>query len=259
MSASDLGPHMGPDIDICISAVHMMRHNDFEAKGKGKLTRGLGSPFQRVFSYCSYDPLGLIVRVRSRNSMDTHAMNKLDTALAAIDAANTNDPDQGEGQPAALLYGHRMSTELDRLFPDASDPLKIAAHGQHIERWMLKRVDFPEGREGYLTWRSDLAQHHATRVGEIMMQAGYSGEEAAAAGQMIRKEGIKRNADVQALEDVICFVFLKWYFAPFSDKHSAEKLERIVARTARKMSAEGRARALKEFELPDDLVAAFQD
>ena len=43
--------------------------------------------------------------------------------LDAIDAANSHDPNQEDGQPVELLYGQRMSAELDRLFPDASDPL----------------------------------------------------------------------------------------------------------------------------------------
>jgi len=66
--------------------------------------------------------------------------------LAAIDSANAHDPEMGEEQPAAQLYGQRMSAELSRLFPDSSEPLQIAARGQHIERWTLKRKDFPEGR-----------------------------------------------------------------------------------------------------------------
>lgn len=185
-------------------------------------------------------------------------MNRLQTAFDAIDAANAHDPDHSEGEPAALLYGKRMSAEQARLFPNAGDPLKIAARGQHIERWVLKRADYPEGRVGYLTWRRDLAQHHATRVGEIMREAGYDDPDAEAAGRMIRKEGIKRDIDVQALEDVICFVFLKWYFAPFSTTQDADKLQRIVDKTARKMSAEGRARILAEFELPDALAASFR-
>lgn len=185
-------------------------------------------------------------------------MNRLEQAFAMIDAANAADPTQEDGQPAAHLYGQRMSAEVERLFPDAADPLKIAARGQHIERWTLKRKDFPEGRTGYLTWRSELAKHHARRVGEIMREAGYSGDDAAAAGRMIRKEGIKRDADVQALEDVICFVFLKWYFAPFAGTQDPDKLDRIVAKTARKMSAEGRARVLDEFDLPEAFAEKFR-
>ncbi|WP_299848914.1 DUF4202 domain-containing protein [uncultured Roseovarius sp.] len=185
-------------------------------------------------------------------------MSQLDNALAAIDAANAKDPNTTEDAPDALLYGQRMSAELDRLFPDASDQLKIAARGQHIERWILKREDYPEGREGYLTWRRDLAKYHADRVGAIMQGAGYDAGQIDAVGRMLRKEGIKRDPEVQALEDVICFTFLKWYFAPFSEKHSAEKILRIVQKTARKMSAEGRARVLDEFDLPDDYADAFK-
>ncbi len=185
-------------------------------------------------------------------------MTNLAAALAAIDAANAADPDSSEGAPAAQLYGQRMTEDLMRLFPDASEPLQIAARGQHIERWTLKRAAYPKGREGYLNWRRDLARHHAERVGGIMRQAGYGEDDAEAAGRMIRKEGIKRDQDVQRLEDVICFVFLKWYFAPFSETQEPEKLQRIVAKTARKMSTEGRARVLREFELPDALAAAFK-
>lgn len=181
----------------------------------------------------------------------------LTAALTAIDTANAADPRLDEDRPEAQLYGERMSTELDRLFPDASDALKIAARGQHIERWVLARKDFPEGRAGYLRWRRELAAHHATRVGQIMADAGYGEGDIAAAGQMLRKEGIKRDDQVQALEDVICFVFLRWYFTPFAAKHTPEKVQDIVEKTARKMSDDGRARVLREFDLPAPLAAAF--
>lgn len=184
--------------------------------------------------------------------------DRLDQVLAAIDAVNAADPRLDDGQPEALLYGQRMSAECDRLFPDAADVLRIAARGQHIERWILKRAEYPEGRAGYLKWRKDLADHHATRVSGIMADAGYNAEDVEQAGRMLRKQGIKRDTDVQALEDVICFTFLKWYFAPFAAKHSAEKMQRIVEKTALKMSDEGRARVLAEFDLPEPLAAAFR-
>lgn len=181
------------------------------------------------------------------------------SVLDAIDAANAQDPNLEDGQPVELLYGQRMSAEMDRLFPDASDPLQLAARGQHVERWKLARSAYPEGRVGYLTWRKAQGEHHADVVTSLMEQNGYGSDEVEAAGRMLRKQGIKRDSEVQALEDVICFVFLKWYFAPFAEKHSAEKIQDIVAKTARKMSAEGRARVLSEFDLPDHLAAAFRD
>lgn len=185
-------------------------------------------------------------------------MTRLARTLAAIDAANTADPDQSEGAPAALLYGERMSAELDRLFPDASEELRIAARGQHIERWTSPRDSYPAGREGYLAWRRDLAEYHARRLAAIMAAEGYGAESVARVGRMIRKEGIKRDPEVQALEDVICFTFLRWYFQPFAEGRDADDLQRIVARTARKMSEAARARALAEFALPEPLAAAFR-
>jgi len=186
-------------------------------------------------------------------------MTHLDQALAAIDAANAADPNLEDGAPAARRYGERMSSELDRLFPDAPDALKIAARGQHIERWTVPRNTYPEGKTGYHAWRRDLAGHHAERVSAIMAEAGYGEDDIAAAARMLRKEGIKRHADVQALEDTICFVFLKWYFAPFAAKHSDDKVLGIVQKTARKMSEEGRQRVVAEFDLPGQLAAAFRD
>ncbi len=186
-------------------------------------------------------------------------MTALQTAFAAIDAANAADPTREDGLPAALLYGQRMTVELERLFPRASEALKIAARGQHIERWRLSRKDYPDGKEGYLAWRREQARRHAARVAGIMLDAGYDAEAVAAAEKMLRKEGIKRDPDVQALEDVICFVFLRWYFASFAAARDHAEVLDIVQKAARKMSAVGRARALAEFTLPDDLAAAFRD
>ena len=123
-------------------------------------------------------------------------MSKLATALAAIDAANAKDPRMDDGQPEALLYGQRMSAECDRIFPNASETLQIAARGQHIERWVLDRKTYPEGKAGDHAWRRDLAKHHAARVSEFMSAAGYDEDEIALAERMLRKEGIKRHDDV---------------------------------------------------------------
>lgn len=183
--------------------------------------------------------------------------DQLSRTLAAIDAANAADPRMDDGQPEALLYGQRMSEQCERLFPEAQDVLQIAARGQHIERWILKRADYPEGRAGYLKWRRDLADHHANRIGEIMADNGYDTETIDQMGRMVRKQGIKRDPLVQALEDVICFTFITWYFAPFAAKHTPEKVQDIVEKTARKMSDAARAKVLVDFDLPENLAAAF--
>lgn len=181
----------------------------------------------------------------------------LEAVLAAIDSVNRADPTEEDGRPAALLYGERMSAELDRFSPGASEHLQIAARGQHVERWKVPRASYPEGRAGYLAWRTDLARAHAERVSGMMAEAGYDEADRQRVAALLRKEGIKRNPETQTLEDVACFVFLRWYFADFASRHVPEDVGRIVARTARKMSAEARARALDEFELPAELAAAM--
>lgn len=184
-------------------------------------------------------------------------MSRLTTALAAIDAANAADPGQEAGRPAALIYGERMSAELARMFPDAGEVLQIAARGQHVERWLLPRRDYPEGKSGYLEWRREQGRRHGLRVAGIMADAGYDAADCDRVQVLLRKEGIKRDAEVQALEDVICFTFIRWYFAAFAAGKDAAQVIDIVQKTARKMSVDARARALAEFDLPPDLAAAF--
>ena len=53
-----------------------------------------------------------------------------DKAIALIDAANSDDPNQetveGKAWPKELLYSHRMSDMLQRYAPDADDAVKLA-------------------------------------------------------------------------------------------------------------------------------------
>lgn len=185
--------------------------------------------------------------------------DRLSLALAAIDEANSADPNIEGGLPAALVYGQRMTKELAHLVPQASEILQIAARGQHVERWVLPRADYPEGKEGYHAWRREQGRRHGERVGTIMADAGYGPEDCARVGVLLRKEGLKRDAEVQALEDVICFTFLRWYFPAFATGKDPEALLDIVQKTARKMSPEARAKALASFDLPEPFAAAFRD
>ncbi len=91
----------------------------------------------------------------------------------------------------------------------------------------------------------------------MMAEAGYGEADRERVGRLLRKEGLKRDPEVQALEDVICFVFLRWYFADFAASHGELDIGRIVEKTARKMSPEARAAAAAEFALPEPLARAF--
>jgi Domain of unknown function (DUF4202) len=175
--------------------------------------------------------------------------SRYDTVIAAIDVANAADANiieaDGRAEPAALVYGRRMSATLARMAPDASEPLRIAARGQHIERWRLARKSYPEGRAGYLRWRKDAKELHARRLGDIMAAAGYGAGDIDRVGALVRKEKLKLDAEAQLLEDVVCVVFLEHYLTPFMAKTEPAKLPGILAKTWKKMSDFGHAEALK--------------
>jgi hypothetical protein len=173
---------------------------------------------------------------------------RFDTAMARFDAANAADPNiemfAGRTYPKELLYAQRMSAWLDKLAPDASEPLRLAARCQHIQRWTKPRRDYPMDRRGYLRWRTDLAKFHATTAGDILREVGYDDETIRRVQTLLRKEGLKRNAEVQCLEDVACLVFLESYFADFATQHQADKVIDIVQKTWKKMSPQGHEAAL---------------
>lgn len=177
--------------------------------------------------------------------------------LADIDEVNSQDPNtttiEGRAVANELLYGQRMSETLAQFQPEASELLQIAIRAQHIERWILARSDFPEGRSGYKKWRSQLALHHATRTGELMRARAYAEEEIERVKYLLLKRGLKRDEETQCLEDVACLVFLHWYFADFASKHSEEKLINILQLTWEKMSEQGHAAAL-ELNLSEELT-----
>lgn len=169
-------------------------------------------------------------------------------AMAAIDAANADDPTiirvDGAERPAEVVYGERMTTVLDRLYPDASEPLAVAARAQHIRRWTVPRESYPMDRTGYLRWRTDLKRKHAELAGDIMRTSGFDDAAIARTGSLIRKERLKQDAESQALEDVACIVFLEHYVDEFAAKHDDAKLISILRKTWAKMSPHGHQAAL---------------
>jgi len=169
-------------------------------------------------------------------------------AIARFDAANAEDPNRalngGEARPKELLYAERMSEWLEAFAPGASEAVQLAARCQHIQRWTIRRAEFPEGKAGYKKWRTTLAQFHAESAGTILREVGYDAAMVERVGALLRKEKLKHDPDVQLLEDVICLVFLDYYFAEFITKHEDAKLVDIVRKTWRKMSDRGHEAAL---------------
>ena len=183
-------------------------------------------------------------------------MSQLAAILDAIDGLNAQDPHLESAQPAEWLYGRRMSEMLAHFLPDADEALQIAVRGQHIQRWIMPRHDYPEGRIGYLRWRTDQKARHAETLAGLMRPLGFSDESIARVGAIVRKERLKQDADAQCLEDVACLVFLQFYALAFVAKHEPEKVRDIIRKTWAKMSPKGQAAALK-LALPEDLLQAI--
>ena len=185
-------------------------------------------------------------------------MSRLDDALRRFDEANAEDPNtqlvNGQPLPKQLVYGQRMSARLADFAPDAPETVKLAARAQHIRRWEVPRDTYPEGRAGYLKWRTDLYKRHAEIAGEIMGDVGYDAEPIDRVQTLLRKRGLKTDPDVQLMEDIICLVFLEHYFHDFARKHDEEKLIPIVQKTWNKMTEQAHEVALQLDYAPDDLA-----
>ena len=168
--------------------------------------------------------------------------------IKAIDRINNEDPHQesfdGEVYPKELLYAQRMTEQLSSFHPEASEELQLAARAQHIRRWAIPRNNYPMTRVGYKQWRTALLKYHAETVGEVMEENGYEADAIARVQSLIQKKRLKKDEDVQVLEDVICLVFLQYYFDSFSAKHDEEKLIGILQKTWAKMSPRGHEAAM---------------
>jgi len=188
---------------------------------------------------------------------------RFERARARFDAANAEDPNResadGRERPKELLYAERMTAMLERFAPDASEPLRLAARCQHIQRWKIPRAEYTMDRIGYLQWRKQLQKFHADLAGGILRDVGYDGATITRVASLLKKEDLKADADVQTLEDVIDLVFLENYLAAFVSAHGtyeATKLQDILDKTAKKMSVRGRAAALTLIEVPAPLRPA---
>lgn len=165
-------------------------------------------------------------------------------ALAAIDAANADDPNLIDGRPLALVQGERASAWLARLVPDASVALRCAVRGHHVRRWTIARATYPEGRAGYLRWRRDLKAVHASTLEALLPAQGVAPAAVARAAELVAKRAPATDPEQQAFEDVVCLVFLDTQFEALIDKLAdEEKMVAVLRKTLPKMSAAGVALA----------------
>ena len=179
----------------------------------------------------------------------TDDQQRFRTAIERIDAANREDPNcevsEGQQRPKELLYAQRMSESLEYLAPDAPEVVRLAVRAQHIQRWKIARSQYPKDRQGYRRWRTDLGRFHAGKAAAILRDVGYGPETIGRVQSLLQKKQLKVDPDCQLLEDVICLVFLRYYFADFAEEHDEAKLINILRRTWKKMSSRGQQAALE--------------
>lgn len=176
-------------------------------------------------------------------------MNQLQKTLADFDQANLEDPNRelvnGESVAKEWIYAQRMTAKLFDFCKTPSEALQLAARAQHICRWKIPRSDYPMDRSGYKKWRLDLAVFHGEMAGKIMADNGYDDSSIQRVKDLLLKRSLKRDEEVQTLEDVICLVFLEFYLEEFAAKHDQPKLIDIIQKTWNKMSDQGHDAALK--------------
>jgi hypothetical protein len=173
---------------------------------------------------------------------------RLTAVLAAIDAANADDPYtitvEGVERPKELTHADMMTRWVRRLAPDCSEAQLIAARAHHLRRWAIPRDDFPRDRGGYLRWRTALRRQHAEDVASVMGDAGYGEAQIARVQAIVRKQGLGTDPEVQVHEDALCLVFLDTQFdALIAQVDDDEKMVEILRKTAAKMSPAGVAAA----------------
>lgn len=181
----------------------------------------------------------------------------IELAFNSIDEYNKKDPTienwKGTDYPKEYLESIKRTNWLEKIAPNASDALKIAARSQHIGRWEIPRNTYESSRIGYLTWRSDLAKFHARKTSEILQKLNFDTNTIENVQELNLKKGIKTNTDAQTIEDVLCLVFLENHIDDFAPSQDEEVLANIVQKTWKKMSDAGREEALKISYKPEIL------
>lgn len=196
---------------------------------------------------------------------------RLERAIAAIDAANADDPFtltvDGEALPKELTHAEMMTRWVLELEPEASEELRLAARAHHIRRWMIPRSTFPAGRTAYLRWRRALHSVHAELTAAILEDCGYPRRTVERVAALVQKADLLQagDTDAQTLEDALSLVFFDTQLEPLLDDLDDRQLRRALGRTWRKMSPSGQiaARQLtlseRAVETLNRLVDGFAD
>ncbi len=174
--------------------------------------------------------------------------DRLARVIERVDALNAEDPvrvpTESGPRPKEVVHAEAMSGWVARLDPEADILQRIAARAHHLRRWTVPRDSYPDGRAGYLRWRSDLRARHAEDVGTLLREEGFTADEIASVQAIIRKDDINSDPRVQTHEDALCLVFMEQQLIDLVERLGAEKSAGVLRKTVAKMSSRGRSEAV---------------
>ena len=159
--------------------------------------------------------------------------DRLETALSAIDAANSDDPNQlwveGKSEPKELVYARRMTSGSFRLRRASSEDSTAggAAAAYILPRWQIHALltAIPQDESATCSGERIYTATTPSRCRPYSPGSGTGHDTATieSVQRLLRKQGIKTDPDMQMLEDVICLVFLEYELADFAERYPAEK------------------------------------
>ena len=177
---------------------------------------------------------------------DIHRFN---AAVSRFAEENSGDPNSveigGVKRPRELVHSEWLVNWVLRLCPEASEPLRLAAHCQHLCRWQIARDSYPMTRPGYLRWREALKKFHAEKAGQILREVGYSESVVARVQSLNLKRDFPKDPETRVLEDALCLLFLEHQLTDLAAKTSDDKMINALQKAWNKMTPAAQQFALK--------------
>ena len=173
---------------------------------------------------------------------------RYDIAVSAMLRVHAQDPrresdDTGE-HALELLYTRRLVAWVERLDPEASEALLLAAHGLHLSRWTIPRNTYPMTRKAYHDWRNRLRALHADETEDILRECLYDDATVARVRELVLRTTYPDDPASRVIEDAVSLLLLERQFVEFAAKTEDTKLLRVVRRVWVRMTPQAQEIAL---------------
>lgn len=165
-------------------------------------------------------------------------------AWRAVDEANGHDPVRivvdGVSRPKEVVHAERMAHWVGVLDPAARPAQLIAARAHHLRRWVSPRSDFPDGRAGYLRWRTAHKRRQAEELRALLEPLGCPAAVIDEAVTLVAKDRLRHgDPAAQVHEDALCLVFLELQLDELADRLGEDHTVAVLRKSIAKMSPGG--------------------